>query len=294
MQTEFSPPKRVGILVLGGISLVLLGFGGYFFYLATQDPSGVDFLLHMLLSLVIFLPLPFLVYRLYALLNAVYILRRDGLMIRWGLRREDIPLLDIEWIRPASELGFRLPQPWLQVPGGIIGNRRVPELGRVEFMAADQQHMVLVATPEKVYAITPAENKSFLRTYYQANELGSLTPLEAQSVYPTLLFGRVWEDRIARLLILSSFGIGLVLLIVVSIAVPNLENIEWLTPGAKAPAERLLLLPVLDGLVWLFNLILGGFIYRRGGEMKIASYLLWGVAGFTGLLLLTSSLLLIL
>lgn len=294
MQTEFSPPKRVGILVLGGISLVLLGFGGYFFYLATQDPSGVDFLLHMLLSLVIFLPLPFLVYRLYALLNAVYILRRDGLMIRWGLRREDIPLLDIEWIRPASELGFRLPQPWLQVPGGIIGNRRVPELGRVEFMAADQQHMVLVATPEKVYAITPAENKSFLRTYYQANELGSLTPLEAQSVYPTLLFGRVWEDRIARLLILSSFGIGLVLLIVVSIAVPNLNSIEWLTPGATAPAERLLLLPVLDGLVWLFNLILGGFIYRRGGEMKIASYLLWGVAGFTGLLLLISSLLLIL
>jgi hypothetical protein len=293
METEFFPPKRWGSIVLGAITLVLFIAGIYFFYLATQDPSGIDFLLHMMIALVIFLPTPLLVYRLYALLNAVYILRRDGLMIRWGLRREDVPLNDIEWIRPATELGFRLPLPWLRLPGGMIGNRRVPELGQVEFMAADLQHMVLVATHEKVYAISPSENANFMRNYHQIIELGSLSPLESQSVYPTLLLGRVWENRVARTLILSSLGVGLILLITVAIAVPNMGTLNWMGSGETAPAERLLLLPVLAGLIWVFNLVLGVFVYRRGGDMQIAAYLLWGGSGLTCLLLLIGSLLLI-
>ena len=89
--------------------LAFVGAGGFFFSRASQDPSGVNFLLYMLIALILLVPLPLLGYRLYALNNAVYILRREGLMIRWGLRREDIPLNSIEWMRPANEIGFRLP-----------------------------------------------------------------------------------------------------------------------------------------------------------------------------------------
>ena len=293
MENEFQPPRRTGILIQGALILVFAAAGGYFFLLAAQNPSGLGFLLQMVIALVIFAPLPLLIYRLYALVNAIYILGRDGLMIRWGLRREDIPLREIEWMRPAAELGFRLPLPWLRWPGAILGFRTVSELGRVEFLSADLTHMILVATPEKVYAISPADSVQFMSLFRQINEMGSLSPIEAQSVFPTVLLGRVWEDRLARVLIIASFGIGLILLATVAIAVPGLETLPWTEPGTTAPAERLLLLPILEGIIWLFNLLLGIFLYRRGADLQFAAYLLWGSAGLSGLLLLIGSLALI-
>lgn len=290
MEQVFYPPRRTGLLVQGILILILSSAGSYFFYIATQDISGLDFLLHMLISLVFFAPLPLVLYRLYALINAAYGLSRGGLLIRWGLRREDIPLNSIEWIRPASELGFRLPLPWLRFPGAILGIRNVPELGRVEFIASDVKHMLLVATPEKVYAVSPQDTNPFMAFFRKLNEMGSLTSIEAQSVYPTVLIGNVWEDPLARLLIITGFGVGLILLIVTAFSVPGLETILWTGGDVAAPAERLLLLPILDGMIWIFNLFAGIFLYRRGGDLVIGAYILWGTAGLVGILLLIGSL----
>jgi len=293
MVYEFLPPRRSGILFQGGVILVMLLAGGYFFYRATLDQTGLDFLLHMLIALVILAPSPLLLYRLYALLNATYTLRREGLMLRWGLRREDIPLSQIEWMRPAAELGFRLPLPWLKWPGAILGTRQVGELGTVEFLSANLARMILVATDKRVYAISPAESNQFLSQFSQMSELGSLVPLEAQSVYPAVLLGRVMEDRLARILILAGFGAGLLHLAAVVIAIPGLDLVLWPGSSDLAPAERMLLLPVLNGMVWLFNLVLGIFLYRRGGDLKMAAHLLWGNAILIGILMLIVSLLLI-
>jgi hypothetical protein len=293
MQNEFPPPRTKGLLFQGGLILVLAVAGVFFFYRATQDPSGLNFLVDMLIALVLFAPLPLLLYRLYALNNAVYILRREGLMIRWGLRREDIPLDSIEWMRPADEIGFRLPLPWLRWPGAMLGRRSVNELGTVEFLGADLQHLILVATTSKVFALSPDDDKSFMSTFSRMNELGSLTRLDAQSVYPGVFIGRVWEDRLGRWLMMGGFMIGVILLAGITIAVPGLGTIGWVEPGTTAPAERLLLLPVLNGLIWLFNLALGTFLYRRGSDFRIAAYLLWGTSALTGLLLLFGSILLI-
>ncbi|MBW6467206.1 MAG: PH domain-containing protein [Brevefilum sp.] len=293
MDNDFYPPRKFGLLFQGGLVLLLLAAGAYFFYRATQDPSGVNFLLDMLIALVLFAPLPLLGYRLYALVNALYILRREGLMIRWGLRREDIPLSSIEWMRPAAEVGFRLPLPWLRWPGAILGRRMVSELGPVEFIGSDIKHLILVATPGRVFALSPENAKAFMATYRQVNELGSLVPLTAQSVYPRVFIGRVWEDRLSRIFIIGSFLIGLILLAAVAIAIPSLGEIAWVEPGSTAPGERLLLLPILNGLIWLINLGAGTFLYRRGGNLRIAAYLLWGTSALTGMLLLVGSILLI-
>jgi len=293
MGNEFQPPRRRGLLIQGSLLILLAASGGYFFFLSTQDASGVEFLLHILIALVILAPVPVLVYRLYGLINARYLLQRDGLRIRWGLRREDIPLHQIEWIRPAVELGFRMPLPWLRWPGALLGSRRVAELGVVEYLSADLNHMILVATSDKIFAISPEETRAFLSLFQQINEMGSLTPLDPQSVNPGVLIGRVWENPLARLLILLSFGVGLVLLGTVAFAVPGLDQILWTGTGDPAPAERLFLLPVLDGMMWLFNLLAGMFLYRSGKELRIAAYLLWGGSALAGVLLLVGSLFLI-
>ncbi len=293
VEEEFLPANRLGIIFQLGLIAILALVGGYFFFMATREASGLNFLLYMLIALLAFSPTPLLAYRLYALLTAVYVLRRDGLQIRWGLRREDIPLNKIEWVRPANELGFRLPLPWLRWPGAILGSRRNNDLGLVEFMAGNITHLVLIATPQKVFAISPRDIKGFMAFFQQVNELGSLTPLEAQSMYPRIVIGRVWEDRLARILILGSLGMGLTLLATVAIAIPSLTNIIWTDQGSVAPAERLLLLPILGGLIWFFNLFLGIYLFRKGGDRRIAAYFLWGSAALTCLLLLAGSLMLI-
>lgn len=293
MERDFFPPRRTGVLIQGAMALWFLAAGGYFFFRAVQDQAGLDFLLHMVIALVLWAPLPLILYRLYSLISSSYTLRRDGLRIHWGLRREDVPLNDIEWIRPANELGFRLPLPWLRWPGAFLGSRKVPELGLVEYMSADVVHMLLVATPDKVFAVSPQDTGAFMMLFRQINEMGSLTPLEAQSVYPTLLIGHVWEDRRARLLVIVGFLVGLVLLAVDAIAVTRLDVVPWIGAEAFAPAERLLLLPVLDGLIWLGDLVLGALLFPRGGDMPMAAYILWGTSAVTGLLLLISSLLFI-
>lgn len=293
VEKDFSPANLIGLIFQLGVIAILALTGGYFFFMATREASGLNFLLYMLVALLAFSPLPILFYRLYGLLTATYILRRDGLLIRWGLRREDIPLNQIEWVRPANELGFRLPLPWLRWPGAILGNRRGNELGLVEFMAGDTAHLILIATSQKVFAISPKDMKGFMAFFQQLNELGSLTPLEAQSVYPRVLIGRVWEDRLARILILGSLGVGLALLAAVAVSIPNLTNITWTDPGGTAPAERLLLLPILGGLIWFFDLLSGIFLYRKGGDLRLAAYLIWGSSALTCLLLLAGSLMLI-
>ena len=293
VEKDFSPANLIGLIFQLVVIVILALTGGYFFFMATREASGLNFLLYMLVALLAFSPLPILFYRLYGLLTATYILRRDGLLIRWGLRREDIPLNQIEWVRPANELGFRLPLPWLRWPGAILGNRRGNELGLVEFMAGDTAHLILIATSQKVFAISPKDMKGFMAFFQQLNELGSLTPLEAQSVYPRVLIGRVWEDRLARILILGSLGVGLALLAAVAVSIPNLTNITWTDPGGTAPAERLLLLPILGGLIWFFDLLSGIFLYRKGGDLRLAAYLIWGSSALTCLLLLAGSLMLI-
>jgi hypothetical protein len=46
-------------------------------------------------------------------------------------------------------------------------------------------------------------------------------------------------------------------------------------------------------MIWIFNLFAGIFLYRRGGDLVIGSYILWGTAGLVGILLLIGSLLFI-
>ncbi len=294
VEEEFLPANRLGIIFQLGLIAILALVGGYFFFMATREASGLNFLLYMLIALLAFSPTAACL-SVVCLTHSRLCLKTEMKLaqIRWGLRREDIPLNKIEWVRPANELGFRLPLPWLRWPGAILGSRRNNDLGLVEFMAGNITHLVLIATPQKVFAISPRDIKGFMAFFQQVNELGSLTPLEAQSMYPRIVIGRVWEDRLARILILGSLGMGLTLLATVAIAIPSLTNIIWTDQGSVAPAERLLLLPILGGLIWFFNLFLGIYLFRKGGDRRIAAYFLWGSAALTCLLLLAGSLMLI-
>jgi hypothetical protein len=295
----FLPPHRAGYLIHFGLILLLIGGGALGLYRASQAQIGPVFLFSLLPSLAAVILVPLLTYQLYCLRTAHYILERDGLRLRWGLRTEHIPMTAVIWIHTQDELVKPLPAPWLRVPGSVVGARQLmgstwqsgPKV--VEYLASEARGLVLIGTEERIFAISPADTDGFLYAFQLFIELGSLTPLAARSVYPTFLLNRVWNTRPARILILSGLALSMALLVRVGLAIPGRAQVHLGfyangSPGDLAPALQLLLLPILNGLIVLVDLLLGLFFFRRE-ETHDLSYLLWGSSAFIPLLFLAGA-----
>src|SRR5215210_4599281 len=154
---HFPPAKRLGLIIHAVIILLLAGVSTWGFLNITRAAVGPTFVSYLLMALLAFAPIPFFAYRAYALLRADYYIDRDSLAMLWGLRVEDIPLTDVEWVRPASDLSNPLSLPRFRLPGAILGKRRHSDLGLVEFIASDSRNMILVATAKRVFAISPKD-----------------------------------------------------------------------------------------------------------------------------------------
>ena len=285
---SFSPSRQMGYLFHMGAIIVLLLGSAYSLLKAAEANIGPTFLIALAPILLTILLVPILVYRLYALRNSTYILERDGIRIQWGLRSEIIPMPSILWVRSASELRNRLPLPWIYWPGSVVGVRRFGGSGEVEFFSATTHNLVLIATPGKIYAVSPGGRESFLETFRRLAELGTLSPLASRSTYPRLLLNRVWKDRPARLVMIIGFFLSLALLIWVSLVIPSMTQ-TFLgfqpngDPRDTVPPVRLLLLPILNGLIYLGDLLLGMVFYRQSDSHPIA-FLLWDGAIVTTLI----------
>lgn len=289
----FLPPRQRGMFVHVGLIIVVAAAGVFFFWLAFQQAIGAYFILMLLLALAAVPILVLLVYRAVALARAQYILEREGLHLRWGLRQEDIPLDWIDWVRPAAQSGFQLPLPFAPLPGALIGTRQVEDLGPLEYMAAGPEHLLLVATPQRVYAISPANSNDFMRTFQRMIEMGSLAPIPLRSAQPAAFLQGVWNQKPARILSLTGLGLTLLLLVWTSLQIPGRSQISLGftaagLPNDPVPSSRLLLLPVLAALVLVTDWALGLFLYRYE-QWRLPAYLIWLGSVLTPLLLLIAT-----
>jgi hypothetical protein len=275
----FAPNRRLGIIFHLGAMVILLVGAGYGLNLASQASIGPVFLIHILPALLAVFLVPLLAYRLYGLSSAVYILHRDGIRLQWGFRIEDIPMTSILWTHRVRELRTRLPLPIFFWPGSVLGVRNIPGTGTVEFLASTTFDLVLIATNGRLFAISPADNQEFLDQFRSLSELGSLTPLPARSIQPSLLVGRVWGSRPARYMILAGLLFSLILFAWVSVAIPAIQEVSLgfradLTPRDPIPTVQLLLLPILNSLFYIVNLLLG-LAFFRSNESHPMAFLLW-------------------
>jgi hypothetical protein len=275
-----------------GVILILTAGAVWGLWQASLADIGLVFVLSLLPALVAVLAVPFMAYRFQALRSAFYLLERDGITLRWGLRSEEIPIDAVLWVRPAAEMGGTLPLPWLHWPGAVIGTRRLTGDGLVEFLASETQRLVLIATPKGLFAISPEDPVKFLSTYHRLTELGSLSPLPTRSVFPTFLLARVWRRRTARYLLLTGLFLNLLLLTWVILVAPLRGQVVlgFQRGGEPVPAIQLLLLPVLSSFFFLVDFFTGLFFYRRGvlllatptgaraarAPNMILAYMLWG------------------
>jgi hypothetical protein len=276
------------MLFHGAAVLVLAVIGSFGLWRASLADNDLAFLGYMFSALFALGLTPVLIYRIYALQRARYILARDGISIFWGLRHEEIPINQVNWVGSADQNRMRLSKPFVRLPGAVIGTQKQPDGKTVEFLAAHATRLVMVVTPIKIYAISPANENEFLQTYRRLSEFGSLAPFASLSDYPTLLVARSWADRPARILLIASITLAIGLILGISLSIPThpLTALRLNPDGSPVelvPGIRILLLPVLNTFFFIADLLLGLFFYRRS-ETKSLGYLMWASSAMTSLL----------
>ena len=244
--------------------------------------------------LLLALPLLLLVInRLYGLVTARYRVDRDGLYVRWGMSYEQIPLDLISEVSPphepdaVSEGDPRRPRIGIWWPGCMVGRSKG---GEVDFFTTTKPLLVIRTTSGRALAISPPDSESFQAAILSASRMGSLETIPEQSVRADFLVARVWKDRLARSLILAGLLIPLLLLGALVITAPSLPELVPFgfgptgQPTPLAPPGRLLLLPMIAGLIWIADLVLGAWFFGNDSDHPVA-YALWGTAIIAGALL---------
>ncbi len=287
---EFRPPLRLAVIFHAFAILFLGAVATLGFWQTSLANVGPAFLFYLIVAIAAVGLIPMLVYRFYALRHASYTLERDGLHLWWGLRGEDIPMDKVLWMRLEASQGFTLPRPWVYWPGCVLGERRLPDGKTVEYLASQTRDLVLVGTQARIFAISPQNPGEFLQTFQRLMELGSLSPIQANSTYSSFLLARFWGDVPARVMFLAALFLSLILLIWSGLSVPgrqtvNLHLASSGEPDAALPTVQLLLLPVLNAIFQGVDL-LGGLFFFRKAESRVFAYLLWGSGVLTSFLFL--------
>ncbi len=294
---HFPPDRRLGVFIHAIVIAVLAAVAVFGLVNLSKTPVGPFFVLYLLISLLAFVPIPLLGYRAYALLRADYYIDRDSLAMLWGLRIEDIPLSDIEWVRPASDLTRPLLLPPLRLPGAILGTRRHPDLGLVEYIASDARNLILIATSKRIFAISPRNASGLVQTFARATEMGSLTPTEAKSVYPSFIITQAWDSPMARFLWISGILLNLGLIAWVGLLIPSLSQIPFGfnpfgAPNEVASSTQLILLPLISGLLFIVGMTAGLYFYRWDRQRPLA-FIVWGSSTLCTILFLLAVLFLV-
>jgi hypothetical protein len=276
---EFPPARQRGLFIHVFMVILLSVVSFAALWVTFQIQVGLNFALFLLLFLVMAIPVPILAYRAYALTRANYMLDRNTLRLVWGLRVEDIPITDVEWVRPVKGLLAPISLPWFCLPGGIVGVTRQPDIGKVEFLASDPEKLVLVATPRQIFAISPENPAAFSAAFQKAIEMGSLQPARSQSQYPSFVVVRAWENPVVRYLWLAGASLNMGLLVWVTILIPRLPNVSLGfgingAPLLPIPGSQLILLPLLSALLFATGLFTGLFFFRVP-QLRILSLVLW-------------------
>jgi hypothetical protein len=228
-------------------------------------------------------------YRTYALARARYVLSRNALVVEWGGRRLVVPMAQVVEARSVVDFDSDLLPRGLHWPGNRVGVGVVEPLGPVEFLAAaDKPDLVLVrhtGEPVSWLALSPAEPEVFLDNFMAFQAEGPEEDVEAEDVRPAFEGWALWRDRLALGLLAAGLASVVLLFGYLALIAPQLPEQIALHFNAQGQPDRfgppagLLILPVIAGLAWLVNALLGVW-FHRGPRERPAAYLLLGATLF--------------
>jgi hypothetical protein len=268
-----------GILAILG--LILVG-AGMVWAVLHRPVDGLSFLLVLwvLASLLVFI---YIGYRTLGAFTLEYWVDRDAVTLVWGPTRQTVPVGQIQRVLVgggSSQLPRAKPWHW---PCPDRRRAACDSLGVVNSYATRPlgQQLILV-TPGESYGLSPADMGGFLSALQERHALGVARPLQAELRRPPAWTWPLWRDRVAIVLIGSGLLGVLLMFGVLCFRYPALSSDLPLhfdasgIPDRIVPKSGLFVLPIIGLITWVFNLLMGIWLYRQ--VQQGAAYLLWGGA----------------
>ena len=275
MDTDFSPPKGRSLAINALVTALLIA--GILFLLISGSMSGQGWLssIFIVVGLSLLVPLALVIYRIITISTTVYSLTQEALEVKWGLRRELIPIREIAWVHPVSDFETPLPLGFTLVRGSYYGETNINGLGKTLFVATAPEQMVLVKLSEAYLVVSPEEKLAFTEAFKQLSQLGSLQQIQPESENLRMLWRRVLDDRVAKQLLLGTAISFLVLLLSTAIIVGLLQQVVWVSMET-VPSSRLFLLALIGLFFSILNTLTGLFMYLQERAGKAVVYLILG------------------
>ncbi|HZU77288.1 MAG TPA: PH domain-containing protein, partial [Dehalococcoidia bacterium] len=165
----FAPPRTRAPWILAAVAGVAFALGaGLLARGATQAVSFAALLAYSAGAVLVVASLP-LAYWAYAAATLRYELRRDTLLVRWGVVEHVLPVRAIE----RAVLGRHLPLPevsGLRLPGLLIGTTYVSRVGRASVYLRTQapQSVVYLITSAGAVGLALDDPQSFVQALARA------------------------------------------------------------------------------------------------------------------------------
>ena len=127
--------------------------------------------------------------------------------------------------------------------------------------------------------------------------MGSLTPTEAKSIYPSFIITQAWDSPFARFLWISGILLNLGLIAWVSLLIPSLTQIPFGfnpfgMPNEIVSSSQLILLPLVSGLMFVVGITAGLYFYRWDRQRPLA-FIVWGSSTLCAVLFIVAVLFLV-
>ncbi len=278
MERVFLPPKTKALVINSILAVLLILIILFFLVYASYIGEGWLAIVFIALGLLLLVPLFVTIYRIFTIITTNYRLTRDALEIKWGLRRELIPLREIEWVHPVSDFQTPLPLPYGKIRASFYDEIDINGLGKTLFVATKPDQMVLIKLSKAYIVLSPEDKEAFTQTFIELSQMGSLESPEAESEDLKMLWRRVIEDKKAKnLLILTA--VSLFVLIAMAVVIVAIDTPVVWVDMIPVPPTRLFLLALLGLLFSLLNTIFALFLYlqERSGKAIVYLILAWSV-----------------
>jgi len=148
----------------------------------------------------------------------------------------------------------------MNLPGAVLGVRHRPGSLPVEYMAARVSPLILITTPERIFAISPEDEGAFLNAFRRQLSRARSHRSGALCLF-RLAAEPILNEPLPRNLILVGLALSLLLMMWWSgdpwegTGAP--EVVAWRECSGYCTPVRLLLLPVLNLFFYIIDAILG-------------------------------------
>jgi hypothetical protein len=276
----YYPPRQMGTIIHLLLLAAAAAAGGWGIWGVSNAEVTVELLPFISLIGFFLIAFPTLIYSLYSLHRSAYVLSRSGIQLVWGWRSELLPIQEVKWVYRVEDLETPPQLPLIHWPGAVTGIRRFQRGPEVEFLASKTKGLIILAVDDRYYAISPQNGDEFLASFQQLTEMGSITPLQAETIRPTLIINEIIDNRPILWILVSGALLNILLLIWTLMVIPSRElvSLGFDPSGQPQPgfdSVRLVLFPIINTTSYLTNLILGLFLFRNE-ENRYLAFILWG------------------